>query len=115
MHVVYEGMEKEAEDDAHQHKTCLQQQPSVRDVILQVDMKRFIVASNTETFPYNALVHGPFLPFFPVLSHSVGSPSFQISYKRMQRIQCFDHVDDIELGVFHYTVTLITSSCRAAG
>lgn len=35
MHVVYERVEKEAEDDPDQHKAGLDQQPPVSDVILQ--------------------------------------------------------------------------------
>lgn len=35
MHVVYERVEKEAENDPDQHKAGLDQQPPVSDVILQ--------------------------------------------------------------------------------
>lgn len=35
MHAVYEGVEKEAEDDPGQHQSGLDQQPPVGDVILQ--------------------------------------------------------------------------------
>lgn len=39
MHVVYERVEKEAEDDPDQHKAGLDQQPPVSDVILQQQNK----------------------------------------------------------------------------
>lgn len=39
MHVVYERVEKEAEDDPDQHKAGLDQQPLVSDVILQQQNK----------------------------------------------------------------------------
>lgn len=35
VHAVYEGVEKEAEDDPDQHQSGLDQQPPVGDVILQ--------------------------------------------------------------------------------
>lgn len=39
MHVVYERVEKEAENDPDQHKAGLDQQPPVSDVILQQQIK----------------------------------------------------------------------------
>lgn len=39
MHVVYERVEKEAENDPDQHKAGLDQQPPVSDVILQQQNK----------------------------------------------------------------------------
>lgn len=59
MHAVYEGVEKEAEDDPGKHQSGLDQQPPVGDVILQ-QQYRFSVTSNHENGKHSFLLSGIF-------------------------------------------------------